>query len=634
MVDLHTPPAHFDMQAFVGQQNQKDLLRLLTCGSVDDGKSTLLGRLLYDSKRVMEDQLTALVADSSRFGTTGAGELDLALLVDGLAAEREQGITIDVAYRFLSTERRTFIVADAPGHEQYTRNMATAASTAELAIILVDASKGILTQTRRHSFIVGLMGIKSVVLAVNKMDLVGYQEAPFVALVQAYEALAQRLGITSLQAIPLAALTGEHVVQRQGHMPWYSGPTLLEYLESVPVEQEASQAPLRMPVQWVNRPHADFRGFAGTLAAGEVRPGDDVVVLPSGKLSQVSRIVSMDGPLQQAVAGDAVTLVLADALDVSRGDVIAQANARPEVADQFAAHLLWMSEAALLPGRAYLLRIGTAQVTAQVTKIKHKINVNTGEQMAAAHLELNDVAVCNLALDRAVPFEPYKVNRSLGGFILVDRMSHATVGCGMVDFALRRAANIHQHDMKVDRAARAAANGQRPCVLWFTGLSGSGKSTVADLVEQKLYRMQRRTMTLDGDNVRHGLNRDLGFKDEDRVENIRRIAEVAKLMVEAGLIVCVSFISPFRNERRMARELMGAGAFYEIFVDASLAVCEQRDPKGLYKKARLGEIPNFTGISSPYEAPQTPDLHLAAGDETPEQLADQVVHFLQQQGVI
>ncbi|MEG3639053.1 sulfate adenylyltransferase subunit CysN [Magnetococcus sp. PR-3] len=624
----------FDLDRFVHEQNQKDLLRFITCGSVDDGKSTLLGRLLYDSKRVFDDQLSSLESDSGRFGTTGSGNLDLALLVDGLAAEREQGITIDVAYRFFATDQRKFIVADSPGHEQYTRNMATAASTAELAVILVDASKGLMTQTRRHSFIAALMGIKTVVLAVNKMDLVAYSQEKFEAIVEAYRPFAEGLGIGHVEAIPLSALVGENVVTPSAKLPWYTGGPLLSYLESVHLRQSNDQGPFRMPVQWVNRPNAEFRGFSGTITGGTVKAGDDVAILPSGVSSRVERIVTMDGDLPQAGHGEAVTLVLRDEVDVSRGDVIAQAQSRPEVTDQFAAHLIWMSEDQLLPGRSYQLRMGTAAVRAQITKIKHKININTSEHMAAEHLSLNDVAVCNVALDHPLPFDRYQESRELGSFVLVDRITNATVGCGMVDFALRRAANIHQHAMKVDKHARAKANTQHPCVLWFTGLSGSGKSTVADLVEQKLYRMNQRTMCLDGDNVRHGLNRDLGFKDEDRVENIRRIAEVSKLMVEAGLIVCVSFISPFRNERRMARELMEEGEFFEVFVDASLEVCEQRDPKGLYKKARLGEIPNFTGISSPYEAPDNPDLHLAAGDETPENLANQVVAFLQRQGVL
>ncbi|RNE88532.1 sulfate adenylyltransferase subunit CysN [Marichromatium sp. AB31] len=623
-----------EVEAYLRAQEDKTLLRFITCGSVDDGKSTLLGRLLYDCQLLFEDQLASLENDSARFGTTGSGNLDLALLVDGLAAEREQGITIDVAYRFFTTDRRKFIVADTPGHEQYTRNMATGASTAEAAVLLADARKGVLTQTRRHSYIVSLLGIRHLVLAVNKMDLVDWDRETFECISADYRAFAARLGIDAVTCIPVSALTGDNVTAASERMPWYDGPTLLGYLEGVDVERDLRAGPFRMPVQWVNRPNLDFRGFSGTVAGGEVRVGEPLVVLPAGKRSTLARIVTMDGERERAGAGEAVTLVLDDEIDVSRGDLIAGAEARPEVADQFAAHLVWMDEQPLLPGRPYLLRTATAALNAQVTEIKHKVNVNTLEQTAAKHLALNDVAVCNLALDRAVPFDPYVDNRETGAFVLVDRISNATVGCGMIDFALRRAANIHHHAMEIDKSARAAAKGQKPCVLWFTGLSGAGKSTVADLVEQRLHAMGRHTMTLDGDNVRHGLNRDLGFTAEDRVENIRRVAEVARLMVEAGLIVCVSFISPFRSERRLARERLDDGEFLEVFVDADLDTCEARDPKGLYKKARAGEIPNFTGIGSPYEPPEAPELRLDANGSDPETLAEQVVELLAARGVI
>jgi len=623
-----------EVEAYLRAQEDKTLLRFITCGSVDDGKSTLLGRLLYDCQLLFEDQLANLANDSARFGTTGSGNLDLALLVDGLAAEREQGITIDVAYRFFTTDRRKFIVADTPGHEQYTRNMATGASTAEAAVLLADARKGVLTQTRRHSYIVSLLGIRHLVLAVNKMDLVDWDQASFERIAADYRAFAGQLGIRHVSCIPVSAITGDNVSRSSEAMPWYQGPTLLGYLEALEVERDESHRPFRFPVQWVNRPNLDFRGFSGTIAGGEVRLGDTLVALPAGKTSRLARIVSADGERDAASAGEAVTLVLEDEIDISRGDLLAAADARPEVADQFAAHLVWMDEQPLLPGRSYLLRTATATVNAQVTEIKHRVNVNTLEHIAAKHLDLNDVAVCNIALDRALPFDAYRDNRATGSFILIDRLTNATVGCGMIDFALRRASNIHQHPMKVDKAARASANGQQPCVLWFTGLSGAGKSTVADLVEQRLHALGRRTMTLDGDNVRHGLNRDLGFTDEDRVENIRRVAEVARLMVEAGLIVCVSFISPFRSERRLARERLDAGEFLEIFVDAPLEVCESRDPKGLYKKARAGEIPNFTGIGSPYEPPEAPELHLDAGREPPEALAERVIALLSERGMI
>ncbi len=617
--------------AYLQQHEHKQLLRFITCGSVDDGKSTLIGRLLHDTKLLLDDQLAALEADSLRHGTQN-GQIDFALLVDGLQAEREQGITIDVAYRFFNTDRSKFIVADCPGHEQYTRNMATGASTADLAIVLVDARKGLLTQTRRHSYIVSLLGIRHVVLAVNKMDLVGYDEAVFTRIVDDYRALAAQFGIAQVTPIPLSALNGDNMLTASPRMPWYAGTTLLEHLESVDVDSigDARRAlGLRMPVQWVCRPDQNFRGFAGTLVSGAVAPGDEIVALPSGRRSRVARIVDGGGgDLAHAVVGRAVTLTLEDEIDISRGDVIAAAGAPPEVADQFAAHVLWMGEHALLPGRPYWLKIGARTVGASVTEIKHRVDVNTQEHLAAKSLDLNEVGYCNLHLDQPVPFEAYADSRELGGFILIDRQTHATVAAGTIDFALRRAANIHWQHLEVDKAARARSMGQTPRCLWFTGLSGSGKSTVANRVEQRLMAMGLRTYLLDGDNVRHGLNKDLGFSDEDRVENIRRVAEVAKLMVDAGLIVLVSFISPFRAERRMARELFDAGEFIEVFVDTPLAVAESRDVKGLYAKARAGKIPNFTGIDSPYEVPEAPELRLDTQAETPEALAEAVVQRL------
>ena len=613
-----------EISTYLKQHEEKPLLRFITCGSVDDGKSTLIGRLLHDTQLLLDDQLAALQNDSLRHGTQH-GEIDFALLVDGLAAEREQGITIDVAYRYFSTDKRKFIVADCPGHEQYTRNMATGASTADLAVVLVDARKGLLTQTRRHSYIVSLLGIRHVVLAVNKMDLVDYDPAVFEAITGAYAELAAALGIASVQVIPLSALRGENLVTASAAMPWYKGPSLLEALESADIATLDTTSPMRLPVQWVNRPHQDFRGFAGTLAAGTVAPGDAVVVLPSGRRSTVRRIVTADGDLARAVAGQAITLTLAEEVDVSRGDVIAAAGDPPQVADQFAAHLLWMGEQALLPGRPYWLKMGARTVTAQVTDIKHKVDVNTQAELAARTLDLNEVGYCNLSLDQAIAFEPYSRSRTLGGFILVDRQTNATVAAGTLDFALRRSANIHWQHLDVDRAARARLKGQQPRVLWFTGLSGAGKSTIANRVDKRLHAQGFHTFILDGDNVRHGLNRDLGFTDEDRVENIRRVAEVAKLMSDAGLIVLVSFISPFRAERRLARDLFAPGEFLEVYVDTTLEEAERRDQKGLYAKARAGQIRNFTGIDSPYEAPEHAELVLDTLHETPEALADQVV---------
>lgn len=616
-----------DIAAYLKQHEEKPLLRFITCGSVDDGKSTLIGRLLYDSKRLFDDQLAALSADSKRHGTQGEN-IDYALLLDGLAAEREQGITIDVAYRYFDTERRKFIVADCPGHEQYTRNMATGASTADLAVVLVDARKGLLTQTRRHSYIVSLLGIRHVVLAVNKMDLVGYEQAVFDEIVAGYRALAAQLGIERVTFIPLSALNGDNLSTHSDAMRWYQGPSLLEHLETVEVPTHETHGSLRLPVQLVSRPNQNFRGFAGTIAAGIANIGDEVVALPSGRRSRVTKVFVGDRETASARAGQAVTLTLADEIDISRGDVIAAAGDPPQVADQFAAHLLWMDDAALLPGRPYWLKIGARTVAATVSEIKHRIDVNTQEHLAAKRLELNEVAYVNLSLDEPIPFAPYAENRALGGFILIDRHSNDTVAAGTLDFALRRAGNVHWQHLDVDKAARARIKGQSPRVLWFTGLSGAGKSTIANLVDKRLHALGYHTFLLDGDNVRHGLNRDLGFTDEDRVENIRRVAEVAKLMTEAGLIVLVSFISPFRAERQMARARFEDGEFIEIFVDVPLALAEQRDVKGLYRKARAGQIPNFTGIDSPYEVPEHAELRLDAGSDSPEKLAAQVLEKL------
>jgi bifunctional enzyme CysN/CysC len=618
-----------DIDAYLAAHQSKSLLRFITCGSVDDGKSTLIGRLLYDSKMIFEDQLAALEADSRRIGTQG-GEIDFALLVDGLAAEREQGITIDVAYRFFSTDRRKFIVADTPGHEQYTRNMVTGASTADLAVILVDARKGILTQTRRHSFLVHLLGIKKVVLAVNKMDLVGFDEAVFNQIVADYREFAGRLGLQDILAIPISGLRGDNIASPSDLTPWYPGPTLMGYLETVEIAEDARRAqPLRMAVQWVNRPNLDFRGFSGQIEAGIARPGDAIRVLPSARESRIARIVTRDGDLAEAAAGQSVTLTLEDEIDCSRGDLIVAAKAPAEVADQFETHIVWMATEPLLPGRAYWLKIGAKTVSATVTELKHKININSLEELAARRLELNEIGLANISLSEAVAFEPYATNPDLGGFILIDRLTNATVGAGMIRFALRRAHNIHWQAVDVSKATRAAAKGQSPAVLWFTGLSGAGKSTIANLVEKKLLALGRHTYLLDGDNVRHGLNRDLGFTDAERVENIRRVAEVARLMADAGLIVLVSFISPFRSERAMARDLLPPGEFIEIFIDTPLAVAEQRDVKGLYGKARRGELKNFTGIDSPYEPPEAPEIHIRADHVLAEDAADMIIAHLE-----
>ncbi|HHW4678906.1 MAG TPA: sulfate adenylyltransferase subunit CysN [Xylella sp.] len=615
------------VSAYLKQQEDKPLLRFITCGSVDDGKSTLIGHLLYDSKRLAEDQLAELMADSQRYGTQGE-HIDYALLLDGLAAEREQGITIDVAYRYFDTDKRKFIVADCPGHAQYTRNMATGASTADAAVVLVDVCKGLLAQTCRHSYIVALLGVRHVVLAVNKMDLVGYDQGAFETIAAQYQALAADLGIRHVQCIPLSALHGDNLSGRSVRMPWYGGPGLLEYLEALEPADVDLACGMCLPVQWVNRPNSQFRGFTGTLAAGCVRPGDAVVVLPSGCYSHVVRVFDGDSDVHEAVAGQAVTLTLADDIDISRGDVIAALNDSPEVADELAAYVLWMDDAALLPGRRYWLKLGACLVSASLSEIKHRVDVNTQEKLAAQRLQLNEVGYCNLSLDAPVAFVPYARNRVLGSFILIDRQSNATVGAGTVDFGLRRTSNVHWQPLDIENVARARIKGQTPRVLWFTGLSGAGKSAIANIVDKRLHMLGYHTFILDGDNMRHGLNRDLGFTVEDRVENIRRVTEVARLMADAGLIVLVSFISPFRAERQLARERFAADEFLEVFVDVPLAVAEARDVKGLYAQARAGLISSFTGIDSPYEPPHHPDLHLHADRGTPEELAAQVLSLL------
>ncbi len=617
-----------DIDSYLAQHQRKTLLRFITCGSVDDGKSTLIGRLLYDSRMIFDDQLAQLEADSKRVGTQGQ-EIDFALLVDGLAAEREQGITIDVAYRFFATEKRKFIVADTPGHEQYTRNMVTGASTADLAVILIDARKGVLTQTRRHSYLAHLIGIRHIVLAVNKMDLVGYDQATYDAIVADYAEFATSIGIEQFTAIPISGFKGDNVTALSGNTPWYVGPTLIEHLETVELDGDADRAkPFRMAVQWVNRPNLDFRGFAGLISEGTIAPGDAVRILPSGKTTRVERIVTLDGDLDVAVAGQSVTLTLADEVDCSRGDVIAAADSPPQSADQFEATIVWMADEELLPGRGYWLKLGTQTVSAKIHQPKYQINVNTLEQIATKTLDLNAIGVANLVTDKPLVFEPYGDSRDLGGFILVDKLTNATIAAGMLHFALRRARDVHWQSVDVTRAAHAQQKGQEPKVLWFTGLSGSGKSTIANLVEKKLYALGRHSYLLDGDNVRHGLNKDLGFTDADRIENIRRVGEVAKLMTDAGLIVLTAFISPFRAERDMIRAMLPEGDFVEIFVDTPLEVAEARDIKGLYKKARAGEIRNFTGISSPYERPEQPDIRVDTTRETPEAAAERIVEHI------
>jgi bifunctional enzyme CysN/CysC len=622
-----------DVRAWLAQQEAKELLRFITCGSVDDGKSTLIGRLLYESKQIFDDQLAALEGDSKRHGTQGE-RIDFALLVDGLSAEREQGITIDVAYRFFSSARRTFIVADTPGHEQYTRNMVTGASTADLAVLLVDARKGVLTQTRRHSYLAQLVGIRRFVLAVNKMDLVDYDQAAFDAITADYRAFAEQVGITDWVAIPVSGLNGDNVMSRSDAMPWYDGPSILEHLDTVPLDTASdAEKPLRMPVQWVNRPNQNFRGFSGEIASGRMGPGTEVRVLPSGRTTRIERVVMMGGDLDQATAGESVTVTLADEVDCSRGDVIVAATDPPEAADQFEATVVWMSDEELLPGRGYWMKIGTQTVTAMVQHPKYEINVNTLEHLAAPTLGLNAIGVAELATDREIVFEPYTVegsspNKALGGFILIDKLSNATVACGMLHFALRRALNVHRQHLDVSRETHAHLKGQKPAVLWFTGLSGAGKSTIANIVEKKLAARGRHTFLLDGDNIRHGLNRDLGFTEADRIENIRRVGEVARLMSDAGLIVLTAFISPFRAERAMVRRMIPDGEFFEIFVDTPLAEAEKRDVKGLYAKARAGELKNFTGIDSPYEPPEKAEIHIDTTELTAEAAADQIVEQL------
>jgi bifunctional enzyme CysN/CysC len=617
-----------DIEKYLETHQHKTMLRFITCGSVDDGKSTLIGRLLYDSKMIFEDQLAALEADSKRVGTQGQ-EIDFALLVDGLAAEREQGITIDVAYRFFATEKRKFIVADTPGHEQYTRNMVTGASTADLAVILIDARKGVLVQTRRHSYLAHLIGIRNIVLAVNKMDLVDYDQGVFDAIVEDYAGFAKSIGIENFTAMPISGFKGDNVTGPSANTPWYKGPSLMEHLETVEVDAAADIAkPFRMAVQWVNRPNLDFRGFSGLIATGTVKPGDAIRVLPSGKTSTVSRIVTLDGDLDGAIAGQSVTICFADEIDCSRGDVIAAADDPVQVADQFETSIVWMDENELLPGRPYWMKIGTQTVSATVQHPKYQVNVNTMEHLAAKTLDLNAIGVANLSTDRPIPFEPYAKSRELGGFILIDKMTNATVAAGMIHFSLRRADNVHWQAMDISRDTHAALKNQKPAVLWLTGLSGAGKSTIANIVEKKLVRMNRHTFLLDGDNVRHGLNKDLGFTDADRVENIRRVGEVAKLMADAGLIVITAFISPFRAEREMVRSMMAPGEFVEIHIDTPLEEAEKRDVKGLYKKARAGQLKNFTGIDSPYEPPEDPEIRIDTTVMTPDEAAEEIIRRL------
>ncbi|WP_084398674.1 sulfate adenylyltransferase subunit CysN [Henriciella aquimarina] len=632
-MNAYAAPQFADIETYLDSQLKKSLLRFITCGSVDDGKSTLIGRLLYESKMIFDDQLASLKNESKKFGTQGE-EIDFALLVDGLAAEREQGITIDVAYRFFSTDRRKFIVADTPGHEQYTRNMATGASTADLAIVMIDARKGVLTQTRRHSFIVSLLGIKHVVLCINKMDLVDYDKAVYDKILKDYRDFAADFGFESVQAIPVSALAGDNVVTNSDRTPWYDGPPLMEYLDTVEIRAEDQDKAFRMPVQWVSRPNLDFRGFAGQIVSGRIRPGESVRALPSGRSSKVASIVSYSGDLDEGVEGQSITLTLEDEIDISRGDVLCADQAPAEVSDQFQSTILWMSDSAMLPGRSYVMKIGARECQMQVTEQRYRVDVNTRAHEAAKTLNLNEIGVCNIALDREIAFDAYGDNRRMGGFIIIDRMTNETVGMGLINFALRRASNIHRQSLDVSKELRASMKGQKPVILWFTGLSGAGKSTVANIVEKRLAAMGKHTYTLDGDNVRHGLNHDLGFTDADRVENIRRVGEVSKLMVDAGLIVLVSFISPFRAERRIVRQMVEDGEFWEVFVDAPLEVAESRDVKGLYKKARAGEIKNFTGIDSPYEAPLEPEVHLETDKLSPEDGADRVIAMLQQAGVL
>ena len=623
-----------DIDAYLRQHETKSLLRFITCGSVDDGKSTLIGRLLYESKMLFEDQLAALEADSKKVGTRG-GEIDYALLLDGLAAEREQGITIDVAYRFFSTDRRKFIVADTPGHEQYTRNMVTGASTADLAIILIDARKGVLVQTRRHSYLVSLIGIRHVVLAINKMDLVDYSQEVYDKIEAEYRAFARQIGLGDIHAIPISGVRGDNIVERSANTPWYSGAPLMHLLETVEIDEERLQSqPFRLPVQWVNRPNLDFRGFAGTIAGGAIRPGERVRVLPSGRESTVTRIVTSAGDVEQAVANESITLTLADEVDISRGDLLCRTETPGQVAEAFEATVVWMAEQPMLRGRSYFLKIGPKTVTATVLPIRHKINVNTLEQTPADKLELNEIGVCELELDRAVAFDPYAENRDTGGFILIDRITNNTVGAGMVRKALRRSTDVDWQTIEVNKQAHATIKGQKPVIVWFTGIPGAGKLALASLVEKKLHAEGRHTFLLESNTVRHGLNKDLGFSDADRVENIRRATEVAKLMTEAGLIVLAVFISPFRSERRAARAMMQPGEFIEVFVDTPLSVAEAKDEKGRYRQARSGEIENFTGIDSPYETPEQAEIRIDTPSMTPEAAAELIVAELRKRGVL
>ncbi len=623
--------AAHEFDTVLAKQDVKDQLRFIICGSVDDGKSTLLGRLLYDSRNIFDDQISAAESESRVYGTQG-DSVDLALLLDGLQAEREQGITIDVAYRYFETPKRKFIAIDAPGHEQYTRNMATGASNADAALILVDARNGVVTQTRRHSHIIALMGIRRIFLAVNKMDLVDYDQRVYSDIVREYQAVARDLGTEEINAVPVSALTGENVFSPRGNTPWHGGPTLFELLENVDVRRDELATAFRLPVQWVNRPNPGFRGYSGTVASGHVERGMNVVAIPSGRQSTVERILGPSGDLEKAIAGQSITIVLADEIDISRGEMIAGTDSPPEIADHFAVHLIWTDSRPMLPERSYSARFASASGIAQITDLTHRIDVNTPNRLAAKTLELNEIGYCKITLDHAIPFDPYSVSRQTGSFVLIDRFTNSTVGAGVIDFALRRASNISWQEMKVDKATRARATAQKPCILWLTGLSGAGKSTIADRLEQKLQSLGRFTYLLDGDNVRHGLNKDLGFTEEDRVENIRRVAEVARLMVDAGLIVIVSFISPFRSERQMARSMVEEGEFFEIHVDTPLEVCEERDPKGLYAKARKGILANFTGIDSPYEPPERPDLRINTTKVPADEAADDVIEFLRSKG--
>ena len=634
MAHAHTSQLAADIEGYLDAHEHKSLLRFITCGSVDDGKSTLIGRLLYESHLVFEDHLAALEADSAKVGTQG-GDLDFALLVDGLAAEREQGITIDVAYRFFSTEKRKFIVADTPGHEQYTRNMVTGASTADVAVILIDGRRGVLTQTRRHSYLVSLLGIRNVALAVNKLDLIGYSQERFNEIVADYLGFAKSIGLTDVQAIPMSALKGDNIIDRSANTPWYSGPSLIEYLENVEIEEEAAQAkPFRMAVQWVNRPDLDFRGFSGVISAGTLRPGERVRVCPSGKCSAVERLVTFDGDLPEAVAGQAITITLTDEIDISRGDLLSAAGSPPQVADQFETLIIWMSEDAMTPGKHYQAKLGTQTVGATLSQPKYRVDVNTLEHLAAKSLQLNEIGVSTLTLDRPVPFDPYDENRDTGGLILIDRLTNQTVAAGLIHFALRRSQNVHWQPVEIDKTARSQIKHHKPAVIWLTGLSGAGKSSIADLLEQRLHTIGVHTYLLDGDNVRHGLNHDLGFTEPDRIENNRRVAEVAKLMTDAGLVVITSFISPFRAERALARGKVGDGEFVEVFVDTPIEVAEQRDVKGLYAKARRGELTNFTGVDSPYEPPTNPEILIDTTTMSAEQGAETIIDHLVKTGIV